>query len=136
LLPNEDPKSQEPKVVKSENEQRFVAATPLVAELRRQIIDVEQALLQIQPGWVQRSRSKHDIPSDACYRAHWRDCCGDSYVWVCPQGRAQFEDFTIKILRLSSLIKNVSVSGATGVKFTPGSAAPTLRAGKLQRNEI
>jgi hypothetical protein len=114
----------------SQDYPRYMAATPLVAELRRQVAEVERTLIKIQPGWVGRSRDKHDVPSNACYKLCWKDCNGQLYVWVCPEGKAAFEDFTIAILELSSVIKNVNLSGSTGVKFTPGSGAPTLGAGK------
>jgi hypothetical protein len=114
----------------SEDYPRYLAVTPLVAELRRQVAEVERTLLKIQPGWVRRSRRKKDIPHDACYQACWKDCQGEVYVWVCPEGRAAFEDFTLAILELSDVIKTVNLSGTTGVKFTPGGGAAALSAGR------
>jgi hypothetical protein len=51
------------------------------------------------------------------------------YAWVPDESKPAFEDFTIAILELSTVMKPVNISGAAGVKFTPGSAAPTLSAG-------
>ena len=81
--------------------------------------------MKIPSGWLKTSRDKHDMPKNACYKLCTKDCHGPIYAWVCSEGKPAFEDFTIAILELSSVIKNVNISGSTGVKFTPGSAAPT-----------
>jgi hypothetical protein len=94
-------------------------ATPLVIELRRQVYDTNKDLEDIHPGWLERSTNKHDIPKDACYVAYAHECGKLWYVWVCPNGLQEFEDFTIKILNFAGLIKEPTVSGSTGVKFTP-----------------
>jgi hypothetical protein len=94
-------------------------ATPLVIELRRQVYETNKDLEDIQPGWLCKSTNKHDIPHDACYTAWAKDCGKIWYVWVEPSHRKEFEDFTLKILNISGLIKEPTVSGATGVKFTP-----------------
>ncbi len=52
-------------------------ATPLAAEVRRQVKDVQSDLLKIHTGWFHKGRKK-DVPKDACYVGHYRDC----YVWV------------------------------------------------------
>jgi hypothetical protein len=95
-------------------------ATPLVIELRRQVYDTNKDLEDIHGnGWLGRSVNKHDIPKNACYVAWSRECGKLWYVWVCPDGLKEFEDFTLKILNFSGLIKEPNVSGSTGVKFTP-----------------
>jgi hypothetical protein len=99
-------------------------ATPLVIELRRQIYETNKDLEDIHPGWLCKSTNKHDVPHDACYTAWAMDCGAIWYVWVQPAHRKEFEDFTIKILNFSGLIKDPTVSGATGVKFTPSGNVP------------
>ena len=49
---------------------------------------------------------------------------------VRAEDKPAFEEFTIGVLELSTVMKPVNISGSTGVKFTPGSAAPTASAGK------
>ena len=112
-------------------ESTYMKATPLVAELRRQVKEVEKEMESIHSGWLGVGGSKHDVPKDACYQAVWKDCGQVRYVWVVPQYRKEFEDFTVKILNFSGLIKNVNVSGAAGVKYSPGTsgggAVPAFR---------
>ena len=48
---------------------------------------------------------------------------------VRAEDKPAFEEFTIGVLELSTVMKPVNISGSTGVKFTPGSAAPTARLG-------
>jgi hypothetical protein len=98
---------------------RYLKATPMVVEVRRQVMEVEHDLQEIHGGWVGCSTSKHDIPANACYTSSWRDCGVTRFVWVTPEGRKEFEDFTIKILNLSALIKDVTFTGTSGLKFTP-----------------
>jgi hypothetical protein len=97
----------------------FRPATPLVIELRRQVYETNKDLEDIHPGWLCKSTNKHDIPRDVCYSAWAKDCGKTWFVWVEPSGRKEFEDFTLKILNFSGIIKEPTVSGATGVKFTP-----------------
>jgi hypothetical protein len=106
-----------------EEEPRYLKVTPSTIELRRQVMDVEKDILDIKTGWIGVGYSKHDVPEDACYVARWRDCGVERYVWVCPGFRKEFEDFTIKVLNFSSLIKNVQITGSAGVKFSPGTSS-------------
>ncbi len=105
-----------------EDETRFLKVSPLAMEVRRQIMDVERDLQDVHPGWLGVGTSKHDVPKDACYVARWKDCGVERYVWVCPAFRKEFEDFTIKVLNFSGLVKNVQVQGASGVKYSPGTS--------------
>lgn len=98
-------------------------ATPLAIELRRRVYQTNKDLEGILPGWLGRSHDKHEIPKDACYMAYAEECGRGCYVWVCPSGMKEFEDFTLKIIGFSGLIKEPNVTGATGVKFTPSGGA-------------
>ncbi len=121
--PSEAPKA-------SDDYPRYMATTPLVAELRRQIAEVERTLLKLPSGWLKVSRNKHDMPKTPCYKICTKDCDGPIYAWVCGEDKPAFEEFTIGVLELSTVMKPVNLSGSTGVKFTPGSAAPTASSGK------
>ena len=68
------------------------------------------------------SCNKHDIPKGACYTASWKDCGRTMYVGSVRRSRKEFEDFTIKILNFSNLIKEVKFTGASGVKYSPATA--------------
>lgn len=105
-----------------EEEPRYLKVTPSAIELRRQVMDIEKDILEIKAGWLGVGSSKHDVPKDACYVARWRDCGQERYIWVCPGFRKEFEEFTIKILNFSSLVKNVQITGAAGVKYSPGTS--------------
>ena len=106
---------------------RYMKVTPIVAEVRRQVKDVEDDLEKIKSGWFRWSCDKHDVPKGACYTASWKDCGRTTYVWVCQEGRKEFEDFTIKILNFSNLIKEVKLTGASGVKYSPATASTPVR---------
>ncbi|WP_165073611.1 hypothetical protein [Paludisphaera rhizosphaerae] len=97
----------------------FRESTPLVVELRRQIYDTNNELEEITSGWLGCSRDKHDVPKNACYVAYAKECGSGCYVWVCPDHMREFEDFTLKIMGLSGLIREPNVTGSTGVRFTP-----------------
>lgn len=102
----------------------FRPATPLVIELRRQVYETNKDLEEILPGWLGRSQDKHGVPMNACYVAYAKECGAGCYVWVCPDNMKEFEEFTLKIIGLSGLIKETNVTGSSGVKFTPsGSSA-------------
>jgi hypothetical protein len=106
---------------------RYMKVTPLVAEVRRQVKEVEDDLEKIKGGWLHWSCDKHDVPKNACYAASWKDCGRKMYVWVCPEERKAFEEFTIKILNFSNLIKEVKFSGSSGVKYSPATSSPPIR---------
>jgi hypothetical protein len=73
-------------------------------------------LAQIRPGWFHVG-SKHDVPKDACYVGK----SGASYVWVCPDGIDGLTEFTLTVLKISSLIKETETLISPGnVKFSPG----------------
>lgn len=105
---------------------QYKTATPLAIELRRQVYEVSQELEEIHAGWLGHSRNKHDVPKNACYVAYAKECGRGCYVWVRPEKMEDFEDFTITILGLSSLIKEPNITGTTGVKFTPNGGAATM----------
>jgi hypothetical protein len=60
-------------------------------------------LLEINPGWFGVG-TKKDVPKCACYVGHRKECGCHSYVWVLPENRQAFEDFTLRTLRLIGLL--------------------------------
>lgn len=61
---------------------------------------------------------KKDVPKCACYVGHYRDCLGDRYVWVTPDGLKTLREFTLVILTLAPIEKQDMVSGR-GAAFSP-----------------
>jgi hypothetical protein len=91
-------------------------ATGLAKEVIREVNEVQDALIGIPSGWFHCGRRK-EIPRDACYVGR----SGHRYVWVTPDGREGLADFTLRILKLSSIIKEAQVVAApSGVQFSPG----------------
>lgn len=98
-------------------------ATPIAAEVRRQVMAIAEDLGKVQPGWFGVG-CKKDVPKCACYVGHHCDCEGDCYVWVIPERRAEFEQFTLKILNLSSRLKESQVLSIPGVRYSPTNSRP------------
>jgi hypothetical protein len=60
---------------------------------------------------------KRDVPKTACYVGRNGDC----YVWVETDGREALTEFTLTVLKLSTLIKETQTLISPGsVKFSPG----------------
>ena len=74
-----------PKRTEFKTDKRY--ATPMAAEVRRQVKDVQSDILKIHPGWFGRG-GKKDVPKDACYVGHYRDC----YVWVSADWRGRADE--------------------------------------------
>jgi hypothetical protein len=90
--------------------------SPLAKNVCRKMDTIQRELFMIRPGWFHVGR-KRDVPKDACYVGKYRD----RYVWVCPEGREQLTEFTLTVLKLSSLIKETQTLINPGsVKFSPG----------------
>jgi hypothetical protein len=90
--------------------------SPLTRNVLRQVDGVNRDLARVRPGWFHSGR-RRDVPKDACYVGHYHD----RYVWVCPEGREDLTEFTLTMLRLSSLIKETQTLISPGsVKFSPG----------------
>jgi hypothetical protein len=104
----------QPHIVEGEKSPRVKVATPYAAEIRRHVLSLNRCLLEIGCGWV-GTGGKKDVPKCACHVGHYCDC----YVWILPEDQATFEEFTLKILRLSSLLQNTSTSSSSGVMFSP-----------------
>jgi hypothetical protein len=49
--------------------------------------------------WLNSSQNEHDVPKCAIYVGH----SGCYWVWVCPEGRRDFADFTLAILDIAAL---------------------------------
>lgn len=52
----------------------------------------------IPHGWFCIGCRKKDVPKEACYKA----CCGNTYVWVMPEGMDGFTHFTLTVLDLAA----------------------------------
>jgi hypothetical protein len=94
--------------------------TPFAAELRRQVWEVAKDVEAIQPGWFHVGRKK-DVPKDACYVGHYRDC----YVWVGADGLEELTQLTVKVLNFATLIRDPTIFSTPGPRFTPASAFPS-----------
>lgn len=94
-------------------------ATPYAAELRRQVMELNEYLLQVNPGWF-GSGDKCDIPKCACMVGCHKECGCKCYVWVMPESRGEFEDFTMRTMHLISLILEYNMTGvAQGLIYSP-----------------
>ena len=61
------------------------------------------------------------VAGDRRQRATAASDCLDRYVWVEPDGLEALTDFTLTVLRISSLIKETQTLISPGsVKFSPG----------------
>ena len=77
---------------------------------------IQRDLAKIRPGWFHVG-AKRDVPRDACYVGRH----GHRYVWVGPEGREALTEFTLTVMKLSSLIKETQTLLSPGqVKFSPG----------------
>jgi hypothetical protein len=90
--------------------------SPLARNVCRKIGTIQRNLARVQTGWFHVGR-RRDVPKDACYVGK----SGDSYAWVTAEGREQLTEFTLTVLKLSSLIKETQTLISPGsVKFSPG----------------
>jgi hypothetical protein len=90
--------------------------SPLAANVCRKIEMIQEDLAEIRPGWFHVG-FKHDVPKDACYVGR----SGDRYAWVNPDGIDGLTEFTLTVLKISSLIKETETLISPGnVKFSPG----------------
>ena len=93
-----------------------VDRSPLAANVCQKIEMIQDDLAEIRPGWFHVG-SKHDVPKDACYVGR----CGTHFVWVGADGVDQLTEFTLTVLKISSLIKETETLISPGsVKFSPG----------------
>jgi plastocyanin len=93
--------------------------SPLVKDVCRQLADVEDDLKEIPSGWF-RVGSKKEVPKDACYVGNY----GHRYAWVPRENLDDLSLFTLKILSLSSVLKDRQVVTGAGVRYSPGFANP------------
>jgi hypothetical protein len=90
--------------------------SPLAANVCRKIGTIQEDLAAIRPGWFHVG-TWLDVPKDACYVGRYGHC----YVWVGPEGIDRLTEFTLTVLKLSSLIKETQTLISPGsVKFSPG----------------
>jgi hypothetical protein len=62
--------------------------------------DVVHRLNRIMPGWVHIG-CRRDVDACACYKSH----CGDTYVWVNPDGLESLSTFTLVVLDLATTLE-------------------------------
>ncbi len=90
--------------------------SPLARNVCRKVGMIQNDLAMIQSGWFHVGR-KRDVSKDACYVGK----CGNTYVWVGPEGLDQLTEFTLTVLKFSSLIKETQpLINPGSVKFSPG----------------
>ena len=90
--------------------------SPLARNVRRKVGTIQRDLARIQPGWFHVGY-KRDVPKNACYVG--KSC--DRYVWVETDGREALTEFTLTVLKFSTLIKETQTLISPGsVKFSPG----------------
>ena len=90
--------------------------SPLARNVCRKIATIERDLERIEPGWFHVG-CKRDVPKSACYVGKDGDC----YAWVDADGREALTEFTLTVLKLSTLIKETQTLISPGsVKFSPG----------------
>ncbi len=91
--------------------------SPLARNVCRKIELIQRELALIQPGWFHVGR-KRDVPKNTCCVGR----CGTCFVWVCPDGCKELTEFTLTVLKLSSLIKELAQPPVHpgSVKFQPG----------------
>lgn len=100
----------------AENKATDRELSPLARNVRRKIDMLMRDLARIQPGWFHVG-CKGDVSKCACYVNHTGEC----YVWVEPDGREALTDFTLTVLKISTLIKETQTLVNPGnVKFSPG----------------
>ena len=93
--------------------------SPLVREVCRQLSDINDDLKEIPSGWFHVG-GKKDVPKDACYVGSY----GGRYAWVTADGLEDLSKFTLKILSLSSVLKDRQVVTGSGVRYSPGFSNP------------
>lgn len=93
--------------------------SPLVKEICRQLAEIDDDLKKVPVGWFGVG-CKKDVPKDACYVGSY----GDRYAWVCPAGLEPLTQFTLKVLKLSTRIRERQVITNPGVRYSPGFANP------------
>lgn len=113
-----------PVVLEGEKDPRLMVATPYAAEVRRQVMALNEYITQIYPGWVCQG-SKKDVPKGACNVGNHKDCHCHCYVWVPGDERDAFEDFVLRSMRLAMYFQQVD-GGANSFQspiFSPVPAA-------------
>jgi hypothetical protein len=103
------------------------ASSGLAKETARRVNVLQAELTKIAslpPGWYHVG-CKKDVPKDACYVGHYKACGRECYVWVNPQGRAALADFTLSVLKLSSVFQATQVlTVPSGIQFSPALTRP------------
>jgi hypothetical protein len=100
----------------ADSEAHSSATSPLARNVCRKIGTIERRLERIRPGWFHVGH-KREVPKDACYVGH----CKDQYVWVGPEGLDDLTEFTLTVMKISTLVKETQTLISPGsVKFSPG----------------
>ncbi|HEX4143152.1 MAG TPA: hypothetical protein VHY91_06350 [Pirellulales bacterium] len=91
------------------------APSAVAQEIIYEVNETQETLEGIHPGWYCVG-CKRQVPSDALYVGHFRDC----YVWVERGHTKELAEFTCAVLQLSGLIKDRQVvNSPSGVQFSP-----------------
>jgi hypothetical protein len=99
------------------------SATGQAKEVIHRLNDTQKTLDEVRPGWF---RVGPKPPKDACYVGHACFCGQQCYVWVCREGMNDLAEFTRKVLKLGTTVKDVQVVTApTGIQFSPALSNPT-----------
>lgn len=109
----------DPEVVTTNDEsfaRRDGLKSPLAREVTRRLAVIERDLSLIESGWFCVGK-KCDVPRNACYVGRYHD----QWVWVSEEGRASLTEFTLLVMRISTLVKETQTLISPGsVKFSPG----------------
>jgi hypothetical protein len=90
-------------------------ASSVAQEIIYEVNETQETLEGIHGGWYCVG-CKRQVPADALYVGHFRDC----YVWVERGHTKELADFTLAVLQLSGLIRDRQVVNApSGVQFSP-----------------
>lgn len=96
-------------------------ATGLALETERRLEDLQSMIERVPRGWFHVGR-KRDVPRNARYKGH----CGDTWVWVCPDGTAGLAEFTLGVLEIAAAFKETQLlTIPTGVQFSPALSGGT-----------
>src|SRR6185437_10645520 len=93
------------------------SATGEAKEVIHRLNDAQKTLDEIHSGWFHFGPKP---PNDACYVGHACFCGRHCYVWVCYDGMNELADFTRKVLKLGTTVKDVQVvTSPSGIQFSP-----------------
>jgi hypothetical protein len=88
--------------------------TGLALDTERRLADLQSLIEGVPRGWFHVG-SNRDVPRDACYKGH----CGNTWVWVCPDGGAGLAEFTLSVFNIAAAFKETQLlTIPKGVQFS------------------